>query len=53
MLGLKVLFPGSTDFTVAISKIRQISKHFSTILGNNSHMAKSRTLCNDNRLEGV
>ena len=29
---LKELFPGSTDFTVAIFKIDQISKHFSAIL---------------------
>ena len=29
---LKQLFPGSTDFTEAIFKIRQISKHFSAML---------------------
>ena len=29
---LKELFPGSTDFTVAVFKIPQISKHFSAML---------------------
>ena len=29
---LKELFPGSTDFTVAIFKIPQISKHFWAML---------------------
>ena len=29
---LKELFPGSTDFTVAIFKIAGISKHFSAML---------------------
>ena len=29
---LKELFPGSTDFTVAIFKVPQISKHFSVML---------------------
>ena len=29
---LKELFPGSADFTVAIFKIPQISKHFSAML---------------------
>ena len=29
---LKELFPGSTDFTEAIFKIPQISKHFSAML---------------------
>ena len=29
---LKELFPGSTDFTVAIFKIPQMSKHFSAML---------------------
>ena len=29
---LKELFPGSTDFTVSIFKIPQISKHFSAML---------------------
>ena len=29
---LKELFPGSTDFTVAMFKIPQMSKHFSAML---------------------
>ena len=28
-----ILFPGSTDFTMAIFKIPEISKHFSAMLG--------------------
>ena len=29
----RILFPGSTDFTVAIFKIPKISKHFAAMLG--------------------
>ena len=29
----RILFPGSTDFTMAIFKIPEISKHFSAVLG--------------------